>query len=89
MIVPEPETAPAAMFKQNARAAWTALVSSSVSVTVLPTKSPEDNVVIPTRACSMAVPMLVLVVDPHKPDCSPVVISSNLRLEYVLDITGS
>jgi hypothetical protein len=32
------------------------------------------------------VPMLVFVVAPHEPDCSPVVISSNFKAEKVLDI---
>jgi len=58
----------------------------SVSVATFVVKSEEVRVAMPTTACSMAVPMLVLVVLPHEPDCSPVVISSNFRLEKVLDI---
>jgi len=38
----------------------------------------------PVMACSIAVPMLVLVVSPHVFDCSPLPISSNFRSEKVL-----
>lgn len=64
------------------------MVLVRVSVATLVVKSAEVSVAIPTMACSMAVPMFALVVLPHAPDCSPVVINSNLRLEKVLDMMG-
>ena len=81
LSVPAADTAPAAMFKHSARAFWAVLVLVSVSVATLEVKFAEVSVAMPTIACSIAVPMLVLVVTPHEPDCSPVVISSNFRLE--------
>jgi hypothetical protein len=81
LSVPAADTAPAAMFKHSARAFWAVLVFVSVSVATFVVKSAEVRVAMPTIACSMAVPILVFVVPPHAPDCSPVVISSNLRLE--------
>lgn len=84
--MPAAETAPAAMFKHKARASCAVLTLVRVSVQTLAVKSAASSVAIPTRACSMAVPMLVLVVLPHVPDCSPVPMSSNFRLENVLDI---
>jgi hypothetical protein len=86
LIVPAADTAPASMFKHSARAFWAVLVLVRVSVATFEVKLADVSVAIPTIACSIAVPMLVLVVTPHEPDCSPVVISSNLRLEKVLDI---
>jgi hypothetical protein len=75
--------------RHKARAFCAALVSVSVKVATLATKFAEVNVAIPTIACSIAVPILVFVVAPQVPDCSPVVISSNFRLENVLDIWSS
>jgi hypothetical protein len=86
LSVPAADTAPAAMFKHSARAFWAVFVLVSVSVATLEVKFADVSVAIPTKACSIAVPRLVLVVVPHEPDCSPVVISSNLRLEKVLAI---
>ena len=85
-MVPAADTAPASMFRHSARASCAALVLVSVRVQMLAAKSPESSVAIPTMACSIAVPMLLLVVVPQVPDCSPLPISSNLRLEKVLDI---
>jgi hypothetical protein len=86
LIVPAADTAPAAILRHSARAFWAVLVLVSASVATLDVNSEEVSVAIPTKACSIAVPRLVLVVVPHEPDCSPVVISSNLRLEKVLAI---
>jgi hypothetical protein len=86
LMVPAADTAPAAILRHNARAFWAVLVLVNVSVATLVVKFAEVSVAIPTTACSIAVPILVLVVLPQAPDCSPVVISSNLRLEKVLAI---
>jgi hypothetical protein len=51
LIVPAADTAPAAMFKHNARAFWAALVSARVRVATLDEKSEDVRVAIPTMAC--------------------------------------
>jgi hypothetical protein len=81
LIVPAALNEAAETTKHKARAFWAALVFVSVRVATLAVKSAEVKVAIPTKACSIAVPRLVLVVAPHAPDWSPVPISSNLRLE--------
>jgi len=84
LIVPAAVNEAAEITKHKARAFWAVLVFVRVSVATLVVKLAEVRVAIPTIACSMAVPMLALVVLPQAPDCSPVVISSNLRAEKVL-----
>jgi hypothetical protein len=86
--VPAADSEAAEITKHKARAFCAELVFVSVNVATLVVKLAEVSVAIPTMACSMAVPIFVLVVLPHAPDCSPVVISSNLRLEKVLDMMG-
>ena len=72
----------AVMFKQAARAFCAALVFVNVKVAMLEEKSPVASVAIPTMACSMAVPMFVLVIPPHAPSLPPTSMISNFRLEY-------
>ena len=86
LIVPAADTAPAAMFKHSARADCNAVVFANVRVATLAVKSAEVKVAMPTMDCSIAVPILALVVLPQDPDCSPVPINSNLRLEKLLDM---
>jgi hypothetical protein len=83
---PAAERQPEEMTKHSARAFCAVLALVNVNVATLVVKSADVRVAIPTMACSMAVPMLVLVVPPHEPDCSPVVINSNFKAEKVLDI---
>lgn len=88
LIVPAADSEAAEITKHRARAFCAELVFVSVKVATLDEKFADVRVAIPTIACSIAVPMFVLVVLPHVPDCSPVVINSNFRLEKVLDMAG-
>jgi hypothetical protein len=86
LIVPAALNEAAETTKHKARAFWAVLVFVSVRVATLVVKLAEVRVAMPTMACSMAVPTFVLVVAPHVPDCSPVVINSNFSAEKVLDM---
>jgi hypothetical protein len=86
LIVPAADKEAIETTKHKARAFWAVLVFVSVRVATLAVKLAEVSVAMPTIACSIAVPMFVLVVLPQAPDCSPVVINSNFRAEKVLDI---
>jgi hypothetical protein len=86
LSVPAPVSDKFEITKQRARAFCAVLVFVNVRVATLDVKSAEVSVAMPTTACSIAVPMFVLVVLPQVPDCSPVVINSNFRAEKVLDM---
>ena len=86
LIVPAALNEAAETTKHKARAFCAVLVFVRVRVATLVVKSAEVSVAMPTMACSTAVPTFTLVVAPQVPDCSPVVINSNLRLEKVLDM---
>jgi hypothetical protein len=86
LIVPAALNEAAEITKHNALAFWAVLVFVNVRVATLAVNSAEVKVAIPTIACSIAVPILALVVLPQAPDCSPVVINSNLSAEKVLDM---
>jgi hypothetical protein len=64
--------------KRRLRAVCVPLVLVSVKVTFALAKVTSAE---PVIASSRAVPRLIFVVDPHVPDCSPVVISSILSGE--------
>lgn len=81
LIVPAALNEAAEITKHKARAFWAELVFDRVRVATFVVKSADVKVAIPTKACSIAVPRLILVVLPHEPDWSPVPISSNFRSE--------
>lgn len=76
-------------FRTKARGTCKAGPSRSVSVRVNVASVANTGLLRPVMACSMAVPMLVLVVLPQVFDCSPLPISSNFRSEKVLAMAYS